>query len=148
MVLARYEKSRRLPIRRKACAGEEPIEAVAGGFPGVVADGVIYFAPNLPAWKGVALAAELSRVVGAPAKVHNDADLAALGEAVSGAGKGFRVVVYAGIGTALVILFVVFLAGSIILLGAEFGRAAMRGDETAQQGTQVVEEGEVAGLPG
>ena len=39
--------------------------------------------------------------------------------------------IYAGIGTALVILFVVFLAGSIILLGAEFGRAAMRGDETA-----------------
>lgn len=38
--------------------------------------------------------------------------------------------IYAGIGTALVILFVVFLAGSIILLGAEFGRAAMRGDET------------------
>jgi membrane protein len=39
--------------------------------------------------------------------------------------------IYTGIGTALVILFVVFLAGSIILLGAEFGRAAMRGDETA-----------------
>lgn len=39
--------------------------------------------------------------------------------------------IYAGIGTALVILFVVFLAGSIILLGAEFGRAAMRGSETA-----------------
>lgn len=38
--------------------------------------------------------------------------------------------IYTGIGTALVILFVVFLAGSIILLGAEFGRAAMRGEET------------------
>lgn len=33
---------------------------------------------------------------------------------------------YASIGTALAFLFVVFLAGSIILLGAEFGRAAMR----------------------
>ena len=95
------EGVRTLAALVRECAGEEPIEAVAGGFPGVVADGVIYFAPNLPAWKGVALAAELSRVVGAPAKVHNDADLAALGEAVSGAGKGFRVVVYAGIGTGI-----------------------------------------------
>lgn len=54
--------------------------------------------------------------------------------------------IYAGIGTALVILFVVFLAGSIILLAAEFGRAAMRGDETAEPEAKVVEEGEAARL--
>ncbi len=56
--------------------------------------------------------------------------------------------IYAGIGTALVILFVVFLGGSIVLLGAEFGRAAMRGDETAPLETKVVEEGPGGPLAG
>jgi len=56
--------------------------------------------------------------------------------------------IYTGIGTALVILFMVFLAGSIILLGAEFGRAAMRGDETAGPGPGMAEGGEGMPLPG
>src|SRR3989338_7721110 len=82
-------------------AGEEPIEAAACGFPGVVAGGIIHYAPNLPAWKGSALASELSRALGAPVGVENEGDMAALGESRRGAGKGFRVVAYAGIGTGI-----------------------------------------------
>lgn len=85
----------------RECAGDEPLEAAAGGFPGVVANGTVHYAPNLPEWKGVMLAAELSHAIGAPVKVHNDGDCAALGEAVYGAGKGFRIVAYAGIGTGV-----------------------------------------------
>ncbi|RJQ34412.1 ROK family protein [Candidatus Parcubacteria bacterium] len=85
----------------RECAGSEPIEATAGGFPGVVADGVVYKAPNLPGWDGAKLAAELSQTLGVSVSVHNDADLAALGEARYGAGRGFRVVAYAGIGTGV-----------------------------------------------
>jgi len=85
----------------RECAGDGVIEAAAGGFPGVVADGVVYRAPNLPGWEGAKLAAELSKALGVPVSVHNDADIAALGEASHGAGRGFRVVAYAGIGTGV-----------------------------------------------
>src|SRR3989338_4616280 len=77
----------------RECAGEEGIEAAAGGFPGVVGKGVIRYAPNLPEWKGVALAE--------PAEVLNDGDCAALGEAAYGAGRGARIVAYAVIGTGI-----------------------------------------------
>ena len=85
----------------RECAVGEPVEAAVGGFPGVVAGGTIHFAPNLPQWVGCVFAQELSRSLGAPAHVHNDADLAALGEAVYGAGKGSHIVVYAGVGTGI-----------------------------------------------
>jgi len=83
------------------CAEGGAIEAVAGGFPGVVSEGTIHYGPNLPKWKGVAFATELSRALEASVQVENDADLAALGEASHGAGSGFRTVVYVGIGTGI-----------------------------------------------
>ena len=85
----------------RECAGAEGIEAAAGGFPGVVSGGVIRYAPNLPEWKGAALAEELARALKAQAEVLNDGDCAALGEAAYGAGRGARIVAYAGIGTGI-----------------------------------------------
>jgi predicted NBD/HSP70 family sugar kinase len=85
-----------------ACAEGKPVEIVAGGFPGVISGGgAIRYAPNLPLWKGFLLAEELSRALAAPARVANDGDAAALGEAVYGAGRGQRIVVYVGIGTGI-----------------------------------------------
>ncbi len=81
-------------------AGKD-VRGIAGGFPGVLENGVVRFAPNLPEWVDVKLAALLEEKLGAPAEVENDADLAALGEAVYGAGKGARVVAYLGIGTGV-----------------------------------------------
>lgn len=85
----------------RECAGSEPLEAAAGGFPGVMADGTIHYAPNLPKWKGVDLSAELSNLLEVSVEVMNDADCAALGEASRGAGVGFRVVAYVGVGTGI-----------------------------------------------
>jgi len=85
----------------RECAGGEKIEAAAGGFPGVMGGGAIQYAPNLPEWKGAALADELARSLEAPAEVLNDGDCAALGEAAYGAGRGARIVAYAGIGTGI-----------------------------------------------
>src|SRR3990167_4942531 len=85
----------------RECAGGEKIEAAAGGFPGVVSGGVIRYAPNLPEWKGAALAEELTRALGVPAEVLNDGDCAALGEAAYGAGRGARIIAYVGIGTGI-----------------------------------------------
>ncbi|HEY4514338.1 MAG TPA: ROK family protein, partial [Candidatus Paceibacterota bacterium] len=85
----------------RECAGDESIEAAAGGFPGVVVGGAIQYAPNLPEWKGVMLAKELTRALEAPVEVLNDGDCAALGEAVYGSGRGARIVAYVGIGTGI-----------------------------------------------
>lgn len=85
----------------KACAENGTVEAAAGGFPGALAGGTILEAPNLKQWEGFSIQQKLSDALGAPVTVANDADLAALGEAVYGAGKGARVVAYIGIGTGL-----------------------------------------------
>ena len=85
----------------RECAGDESIEAAARGFPGVVVGGAIQYAPNLPEWKGVMLAKELTRALEAPVEVLNDGDCAALGEAVYGSGRGARIVAYVGIGTGI-----------------------------------------------
>jgi glucokinase len=65
---------------------------------------------NIPDWKGRNLKAELERVLHLPAFVDNDANVAALGEWVFGAGKGARHLVYITIGTGV--------GGAIILNGA------------------------------
>ena len=85
----------------RECAGGEKIEAAAGGFPGVMGGGAIQYAPNLPEWKGAALAEELAHALEAQAEVLNDGDCAALGEAAYGAGRGARIVAYIGIGTGI-----------------------------------------------
>ncbi|MGB6877875.1 MAG: ROK family protein [Candidatus Acidiferrales bacterium] len=64
-------------------------------------------AANLPCWKNFHLAAEIKKHYGLPARVANDAKAAALAEAAWGAGREYRNVFYAtlgtGVGTGLVI---------------------------------------------
>lgn len=79
----------------------EGVSKVVGGFAGVVEDGIVLYSTNLPQWDGFRLAVELEDALGAPARVENDAELAALGEAVYGAGKGKSVVAYIGLGTGV-----------------------------------------------
>src|SRR6478672_4616199 len=53
---------------------QSEFDRVSVGFPGVVKDGVIKTAPNLdPSWAGFALAIDLERRLGKPARVLNDA---------------------------------------------------------------------------
>ena len=61
--------------------------------------GVIINPPNVPCWRNFPLAEEIRRVCGVSAKVDNDANAAALAEAKWGAGRGYRNVFYATIGT-------------------------------------------------
>jgi glucokinase len=63
--------------------------------------GVVINPPNVPCWRNFPLAAEVERVYGVPVKVENDANAAALAEAYWGAGRGFRNIFYAGIGTGI-----------------------------------------------
>ncbi|HLZ91922.1 MAG TPA: ROK family protein [Candidatus Acidoferrum sp.] len=63
--------------------------------------GVVLNPPNLPCWRNFPLAAEIQRVFHVCAKIDNDANAAALAEAVWGAGVGFRNVLYTTLGTGI-----------------------------------------------
>lgn len=63
--------------------------------------GVVVNPPNLPGWRNFPLAAEISKTYSVPVRVDNDGNAAALAEALWGAGRGYRNVFYATIGTGI-----------------------------------------------
>jgi glucokinase len=63
--------------------------------------GVVINPPNLPCWRNFPLAAEVERAFGIAARLENDANAAALAEAIWGAGAGFQNLFYATIGTGI-----------------------------------------------
>jgi glucokinase len=63
--------------------------------------GVVINPPNLPCWRNFPLAAEIAKVYRLPVRVDNDGNAAALAEALWGAGRGYRSVFYATIGTGI-----------------------------------------------
>ena len=83
-------------IRKTDCAG-------AGlGAPGIcdVAAGVVHGAHNL-GWDGYCVAAPLAAALGLPVALGNDADCAALGEAVAGAARGCESALMITLGTGI-----------------------------------------------
>jgi glucokinase len=70
--------------------------------------GVVINPPNLPGWHNFPLAAEIRRLYpAAQVKIDNDANAAALAEAKWGAGRNYRNVFYATIGTGIGTGFVI-----------------------------------------
>ncbi len=63
--------------------------------------GVLKEATNFPGWDNVPLAAELSRVSKLPVAMDNDANVAALGEYLFGAGRGFDHMMMVTLGTGV-----------------------------------------------
>jgi glucokinase len=63
--------------------------------------GVVINPPNLPGWRNFPLAAEVSKAYRLPVRVDNDGNAAALAEALWGAGRGFRNVFGATLGTGI-----------------------------------------------
>src|SRR5258706_6082216 len=63
--------------------------------------GVVINPPNLPCWRNFPLAAEISKLYRLPVRVDNDGNAAALAEALWGAGRGYRNVFYATVGTGI-----------------------------------------------
>ena len=73
------------------------------GLPGVF-DGekkYLVSAPNLPYWVTKPVRADLEKYTSSKVYLENDSALAALGEAVKGAGIGFPIVAYINIGTGI-----------------------------------------------
>jgi len=97
--------------------------AVGVGLPAFLAlpEGLVNLAPNLPELNGWAAARELSRAIGLPTFVENDANAAAYGESWQGAGRGLDPLVFLGLGTGV--------GGGIVLRGEVLhGRGGMAGE--------------------
>jgi glucokinase len=90
----------------------EPVVGV--GCAGLIStqEGVVHLSPNLPRWKDVPLGPDLSRRLGAPVLLHNDANAFVLGEFWAGAGRGARVLLGLTLGTGV--------GGGIVLDGELF----------------------------
>jgi glucokinase len=63
--------------------------------------GTLYTVPNLPGWEGICLTREFGDEFGVPAFLENDANAAAMGEHLFGAGKGVDDFVFLIVGTGI-----------------------------------------------
>ncbi|MEW2155920.1 ROK family transcriptional regulator [Streptomyces sp. NPDC007189] len=88
-----------------AGSGVDPAEVVHGvvGTPGVYDEKQrrVRYAMHLPGWGRAGLVDRMREELGVPLEVHNDANLAALGEYTYGVGAGSRLFAYILIGTGL-----------------------------------------------
>ena len=104
---------------------EYKVKAVGFGFGGPVdsAAGRVVKSHHVTGWDGFPLADWCRETLGLPAGLGNDSDMAGLGEARFGAGRGHRVVFYtnvgSGIGGSLIVGGRVYVGGSGI--AAELG---------------------------
>ena len=81
--------------------GKSEVKGIGMGVPGPVkADGTVLRCVNL-GWGIFNAADELSKIIGLPVKVGNDANMAALGEMWQGGGKGSKDVIMVTLGTGV-----------------------------------------------
>lgn len=79
------------------------IKGIGIGCPGVVntKKGIVKSAPNLPDWKNIKLASIIKKEIGYDVYVENDANAAAIGELIFGAGKKLNSFVMVTLGTGV-----------------------------------------------
>ncbi len=89
-------------VREQAGVPGRLVRATVVGAPGPLdaSRGVVYQAPNL-GWQNVPLTQLMEEATGIPARLENDANLAALGEHVYGAGRGETDLVYITVSTGI-----------------------------------------------
>jgi glucokinase len=79
-----------------------PVQSVGVGIAGLVdLKGILRFSPNLPTLTDMAVPQELESRLGLPIHVDNDANCAAWGEHVAGAGRGVADMVCVALGTGI-----------------------------------------------
>jgi len=96
------EELRRL-VEEFLGADQDRIEAIGIGAPGPLNPdrGIFGRLPNLPDWEGLEFRDALSSTYQVPVRIQNDANVAALGEAIYGGGKGIRSIYYITISTGI-----------------------------------------------
>lgn len=108
-------------------AGWDSIESIGMAVPGPLdrVKKTINSPPNMPGWDNIPIGSIFEEEFSAPAFIDNDANAAALGEAVYGAGKGASVVTYFTVSTGI--------GGGCVIKGHIFHGA---GDNAAEFGHQ------------
>ncbi|MDT9026919.1 ROK family protein [Rossellomorea yichunensis] len=83
--------------------GEEKVRGIGIGCPGPLdaKTGIILSPPNLPGWDMIPLASMVEEHFQLPVKVDNDANVAAVAEAILGAGSGCESVYYLTVSTGV-----------------------------------------------
>lgn len=114
----------------KAGVGQNDLAAVGMGTPGVIdgAAGMVVRWTNYD-WSDKPFATDLSRALGVPVRISNDANVAALGEAKFGAGRNYRDSILLTLGTGV---------GSGIILGGKILEGSGGGGGEAGHMTIVV----------
>jgi glucokinase len=90
-------------VRAESCSQSSSIAGIGICAPGPLdpRTGIVINPPNLPGWRNFPLATEISKAYCLPVRVDNDGNAAALAEALWGAGRGYRNVFCATIGTGI-----------------------------------------------
>lgn len=106
------------------------LEGIGIGMPGILDmdKGVVITSPNLPKWNGIYISKLISKRMGLPVYINNDANVATLGEARFGSGKEYSNLIMLTLGTGV--------GGGIIIdnklydgykhMGAELGHMVIR----------------------
>ncbi|WP_406677988.1 ROK family protein [Moorella sp. ACPs] len=82
---------------------EQQLLGIGLGVPGLVnsREGKSVFSPNLPGWRDIPVAAMVGRGIGVPVIIDNDVRMAAWGEKLLGAGRGWDDVICLTLGTGI-----------------------------------------------
>jgi glucokinase len=90
-------------LLRKAGLSKADVAGIGIGAPGPLShtEGIIICAPNLPGWVNVPLRNRLAKATALPVVLENDANAAAYGEFLAGAGRGARSLVMLTLGTGI-----------------------------------------------
>lgn len=105
-------------LTRDAGLAKSDIAAIGYGTPGPLSHrkGIVYASANLPGWKNIPLRERFSAATGLPVTLDNDANVAAFGEFVAGAGRGVRDMVMLTLGTGI---------GGGVIVNGELVRGAL-----------------------
>jgi glucokinase len=90
-------------VLAQADLGHDGISAIGVGAPGPldIPRGLLIEPPNLPGWCDVPLRDIVGARIGAPTYLENDANAAAIGEYLYGAGQGTRNMIYVTVSTGI-----------------------------------------------
>lgn len=90
-------------VMNQVSVAVDDLEGIGIGSPGPLdaEKGIIKFTPNLPGWINIPLKDKVKEEFDVPIKVDNDANAAAVGEGVLGAGKGVKNFVYITVSTGI-----------------------------------------------
>lgn len=116
-------------VMEQAGCGPRDCRGIGIGSPGTVdsRNGIVLYSNNFNGWENIPLRAYIEEKMGVPVRISNDANCAALGEAMAGAGRDYQDVVLitlgTGIGSGIVLNGTIFEGGSPG--GAELGHTLL-----------------------